>query len=114
MVAPARKAAVGHPAGQWPIIDQLATGHVHRHPDYDASGGTARHRGGGGLCTGARLEYLLIPLTFGLSAPLVAMVGANVGAGQQPRPRRIAYTGTAIAFILSETIGLAAAIWPHA
>ena len=35
-----------------------------------------------GYGTGARLEYLLIPLVFGLGAPLVAMVGTNIGAGQ--------------------------------
>ncbi|OFS32656.1 MATE family efflux transporter, partial [Achromobacter xylosoxidans] len=29
-----------------------------------------------------RLEYLMIPLAFGLGAPMVAMVGANIGAGQ--------------------------------
>ena len=36
-----------------------------------------------GYGTGARLEYLLIPLVFGLGAPLVALVGTNIGAGQQ-------------------------------
>lgn len=34
-----------------------------------------------GYGTGARLEYLLIPLVFGLGAPLVALVGTNIGAG---------------------------------
>ncbi len=34
-----------------------------------------------GYGTGARLEYLLIPLVFGLGAPMVAMVGTNIGAG---------------------------------
>jgi len=32
-----------------------------------------------GYGVGARLEYLLIPLVFGLGAPLVAMVGTNIG-----------------------------------
>ena len=36
-----------------------------------------------GYGTGARLEYLLIPLVFGLGAPLVALVGTNIGAGQR-------------------------------
>ena len=65
-----------------------------------------------GYGTGARLEYLLIPLVFGLGAPLVALVGTNIGAGQQARALRIALTGGAIAFALTEAIGLAAAIWP--
>ena len=67
-----------------------------------------------GYGTGARLEYLLIPLVFGLGAPLVALVGTNIGAGQQARALRIALTGGALAFVLTETIGLVAAIWPHA
>ena len=67
-----------------------------------------------GYGTGARLEYLLIPLVFGLGAPLVAMVGTNIGAGEQARALRIALVGGALAFGITETIGLAAAIWPHA
>jgi Na+-driven multidrug efflux pump len=67
-----------------------------------------------GYGTAARLEYLLIPLVFGLGAPLVALVGTNIGAGQQSRALRIALTGGAIAFALTEAIGLAAALWPHA
>ena len=43
-----------------------------------------------GYGTGARLEYLLIPLVFGLGAPLVALVGTNIGAGQRERALRIA------------------------
>ena len=67
-----------------------------------------------GYGTGNRLEFLLVPLVFGLGAPLVALVGTNIGAGQKERALRIALTGGVIAFVLSETIGLAAAIWPTA
>ena len=67
-----------------------------------------------GYGTGSRLEYLMIPLAFGLGGPLVALVGTNIGAGQQQRALRIAVTGGAVSFLLCETIGLAAAIWPHA
>jgi len=67
-----------------------------------------------GYGTGSRLEYLLIPLVFGVGAPLVAMVGANIGAGQNRRALRIAMTGGALAFAATEAIGLAAAIWPEA
>jgi putative MATE family efflux protein len=67
-----------------------------------------------GYGTGARLEYLLIPLVFGLGAPLVAMVGTNIGAGQRQRALRIGLAGGAIAFALTETIGLATALWPQA
>jgi putative MATE family efflux protein len=65
-----------------------------------------------GFGTGVRLEYLLIPLVFGLGAPLVALVGTNIGAGQQQRVLHIALTGGALAFALTETVGLVAAIWP--
>ncbi|HEY7664837.1 MAG TPA: MATE family efflux transporter [Xanthobacteraceae bacterium] len=67
-----------------------------------------------GYGTGARLEYLLIPLVFGLGAPLVAMVGTNVGAGERRRALRIAFVGGAIAFAITEAIGIAAALWPAA
>ncbi len=67
-----------------------------------------------GFGTAARLEYLVIPLAFGIGAPLVAMVGSNIGAGQSARALRIALTGGAMAFVLAESIGLAAAFWPRA
>jgi putative MATE family efflux protein len=67
-----------------------------------------------GYGTASRLEYLLIPLVFGLGAPMVALVGTNIGAGQRERALRIALTGGAIAFVVTEAIGLAAALWPHA
>ena len=65
-----------------------------------------------GYGTGARIEYLLIPLVFGLGAPLVALVGTNIGAGQPQRALRIALIGGALAFALTETIGIVVAIWP--
>ena len=48
-----------------------------------------------GYGTGGRLEYLLVPLVFGLGAPLVALVGTNIGAGQRARALRIALIGGA-------------------
>lgn len=67
-----------------------------------------------GYGTGGRLEYLLVPVVFGLGAPLVALVGTNIGAGNRQRVLRIALTGGAVAFILTEGIGIAAALWPYA
>ena len=67
-----------------------------------------------GYGTAARLEFLLVPLVFGLGAPLVALVGTNIGAGQRERALRVALTGGAVAFVLCETVGVAAAIWPEA
>ena len=67
-----------------------------------------------GFGTGVRLEYLLVPLVFGLGAPLVALVGTNIGAGQRARAMRVALTGGVIAFALAEAVGVAAALWPAA
>jgi putative MATE family efflux protein len=67
-----------------------------------------------GYGTGSRLEYLLIPLVFGLGAPLVALVGTNIGAHQPQRALRVTLIGGALAFAMTEAIGLAAAIWPMA
>jgi putative MATE family efflux protein len=67
-----------------------------------------------GYGTASRIEYLLIPLVFGLGGPLVAMVGTNIGAGQRARAMRTAWIGAAIAAGLCETIGLFAATFPKA
>jgi putative MATE family efflux protein len=67
-----------------------------------------------GYGTGARLEYLLVPLVFGLGGPLVAIVGTSIGAEQRERALRTAWIGAAIAFILTEAIGLCAAAFPTA
>jgi putative MATE family efflux protein len=67
-----------------------------------------------GYGTGSRLEYLLIPLVFGLGGPLVAMVGTNIGAGRPERALRVAWIGAAIGAGLCEIIGFGAAIEPHA
>jgi putative MATE family efflux protein len=67
-----------------------------------------------GYGIGSRLEYLLVPLVFGLGAPLVAMVGTSIGAGRRDRALRTAWIGAAIAAGLTEAVGLWAAAFPHA
>jgi Na+-driven multidrug efflux pump len=67
-----------------------------------------------GYGTASRIEYLLVPLVFGLGGPLVAMVGTNIGAGRRARALRSAWIGAAIAACLCELIGLAAAGFPRA
>jgi Na+-driven multidrug efflux pump len=74
------------------------------------------HFGAGAIAgygTAARLEYLLVPLVFGLGAPLIAMVGTCMGAGQRERALRATWAGAAIAFVLTEAVGLAAALFPR-
>jgi putative MATE family efflux protein len=67
-----------------------------------------------GYGLGARLEYIQIPLAFGMGAALVAMVGTNVGAGQIARAERIAWTGAGLAAGVTGAIGLLAAVFPRA
>src|SRR5206468_5729614 len=67
-----------------------------------------------GYGTGSRLEYLLVPLVFGLGAPLVALVGTNIGAGQPARALRVAWVGALAGFLMTEAIGIAGALFPAA
>jgi len=67
-----------------------------------------------GYGTASRLEYLLVPLVFGLGGPLVALVGTNIGAGRHERALRAAWIGAGIAASLCAFIGLCAAIFPIA
>jgi putative MATE family efflux protein len=67
-----------------------------------------------GYGMGARLEYLQIPLVFGMGSALVTMVGANVGAGNVARAERVAWVGGGLAAAVTGTIGLAAALVPGA
>ncbi|MFD1628120.1 MATE family efflux transporter [Azospirillum griseum] len=62
----------------------------------------------------SRLDYIQIPLIFGLGTAMVTMVGQNMGAGQVARARRVAWIGAAFAFGATEAIGLAAALFPQA
>ena len=67
-----------------------------------------------GYGMGARLEYLQIPLVFGLGAALVTMVGTNVGAGQLARAQRVAWVGAGLAAAVTGSVGLLGALFPHA
>ena len=61
----------------------------------------------------SRLDYILVPLLFGLGTGVLTMVGVNIGAGQARRARHIAWVGGLVAAGCTEAIGLAAAIFPH-
>ncbi len=63
---------------------------------------------------GNRLEFMLIPLAFGIGSALTAMVGTNVGAGQIQRAERIAWIGASAALVLTASVGAAAALYPSA
>lgn len=66
-----------------------------------------------GFGTAVRLEYLLVPLVFGLGTPVASMVGTNIGAGRKRRALRVAWIGAAIAGGLTGAIGIAAALYPQ-
>jgi len=61
----------------------------------------------------SRLDYLLIPLLFGIGTGALTMVGTNIGAGNYERARRIAWSAAAVAALVTEAIGLAVAGAPH-
>jgi putative MATE family efflux protein len=65
-----------------------------------------------GYGTASRLDYVMIPILFGLSSAVLTMVGINIGAGNGARARHIAWVASLIGFGITETIGLAAAIAP--
>ena len=75
-----------------------------------ASAGVAALAGYG---TGARLEFLLVPLSYGIGGPAGIMIGTNIGAGRIDRALKVAWTTVLLAGLTAESIGLAAAIWPE-
>jgi Na+-driven multidrug efflux pump len=67
-----------------------------------------------GYGVGIRLELLQVPLVFAIGQALVALGGALVGAGRAGRAKRIAWTGAAMAAVVSAVIGFGAAFFPAA
>lgn len=67
----------------------------------------------GGYGTASRLDYVLIPVLFGLGTAILTMVGTNIGAGQVLRARRIAWTGVTASVVITGTVGLLVAIFPR-
>lgn len=61
----------------------------------------------------SRLDYLMIPLVFGLGSSALTMIGTNIGAEQIARAERIAWVGALLAAGLTETIELVAAFFPR-
>jgi len=65
-----------------------------------------------GYGIGSRLEYMLVPISFGIGATLTALVGTNIGARQYARAQRVAWTGALMAGAIAAAIGAVVAIWP--
>jgi Na+-driven multidrug efflux pump len=66
-----------------------------------------------GYGVGSRLEYMLIPIAFGVGAALTALVGTNIGAGHYARARRAAWAGAAMVGGVTGLLGIVVAIWPE-
>jgi putative MATE family efflux protein len=60
----------------------------------------------------SRLDYIMVPLLFGLGTAALTMVGVNIGAGHGARARRIAWISGAMGFLLTGSIGLFVAAFP--
>ncbi|MCW5736001.1 MAG: MATE family efflux transporter [Enhydrobacter sp.] len=65
-----------------------------------------------GYGIGSRLEYMLVPISFGIGATLTALVGTNIGAKQFVRAQRVAWSGALMAGGIAASIGLIVAIEP--
>jgi Na+-driven multidrug efflux pump len=60
----------------------------------------------------ARLEFLIIPIAFGIGSALTALVGRYVGANDWPTARRIAWLGGLVSLAFTGLIGLTVALAP--
>jgi Na+-driven multidrug efflux pump len=65
-----------------------------------------------GYGLGTRLEFLMVPVAFGIGAAMTAMVGANIGAGNHRRALAVAWTGSFGAAALVGSIGIVFALFP--
>lgn len=66
-----------------------------------------------GYGIGSRVEFLLIPIVFGIGTAMTAMVGTNIGAKNIDRAEKIGMVGATTAGLLSAVIGLALALTPN-
>ena len=65
-----------------------------------------------GYGIGARLEFLLVPISFAFGVASVPLVGMAVSAGLPARARRVAWTSAALAGAMLTAIGLVLALMP--
>ena len=60
----------------------------------------------------SRLDYILIPILFGLCTATLTMVGINMGAGETARARKIAWISAMVGVAITGGIGLVVALYP--
>jgi len=66
-----------------------------------------------GYGVGSRLEFMLVPLAFGIGSALTTLVGIAAGAGHWERAVRVAIIGSLMAAALTGVVGALAAIFPQ-
>ena len=67
-----------------------------------------------GYGIGARLEYMIAPVAFGIGSGLTTMVGVAAGAGAWQRATKVAWIGGLTAFAAIGLIGWLVALFPEA
>ncbi|MCR9259766.1 MAG: MATE family efflux transporter [Pseudomonadaceae bacterium] len=65
-----------------------------------------------GYGIGSRIEFLMIPLIFGLGAAMTSLVGMSVGARNFERAERIGWVGSGAAALVAGLVGLSLALVP--
>ena len=65
-----------------------------------------------GYGIGSRLEFLMIPLIFGIGAASITMVGVHFGAGEYRRGLRVAWTAAFASAVLTGLVGGTLALFP--
>lgn len=66
-----------------------------------------------GYGIGQRLEFMLIPIAFGIGVASVPMVGMAVGAGQVPRARRVAWIAGGVSAVNLGVVGMIVSLMPE-
>lgn len=97
---------VGAPALLSPL---LSNGAIAAATAFIGSYGTAALAGFG---VASRLEYIMVPISFGFGGALTAMVATNMGGGQPARALRAAWTGSLLVAAITGSIGIVTAIEP--
>ena len=67
-----------------------------------------------GYGIGSRVEFLMIPLIFGIGTAMTSIVGANIGALNIDRAEKLGILGGSTAGFVSILIGLTLAVFPEA
>jgi putative MATE family efflux protein len=67
-----------------------------------------------GYGIGQRLEFLLIPIAFGIGVASVPMVGMAIGAGDVARARRVAWTAASVSALMLGALGAIVSVAPDA